>query len=346
MSHTGVLDTLTSTSGDSENKARIKDDFPTLLRPMKHTCRRRGRERTSTPVHLPASKVPVPGVPLLLQPAPLGCQPSVPVPGHTRLPSCTAGGATTSQRLKRSNNKCTTRRAAPRLCRPRSYAKAAHTRQLRQGRGRGGKPPPSTAAASGRRARRAPPPGEGGRERRGGAGGRARPDLGQGRRRGMVHADGGAHVVDGVVAAGPEERLGALQGVQAGLEEAERPRVGAGSQVPRQLLQREHDARAAAPLQPQHLGQGGQRRRGPSRRAPAAPAPHRAPRPPQRHRGPAPEGQGSRRSGRRAAEPRLPGVTAPGAPGEQRARARPGGSVSVVAHPPRLAGSAQAQELR
>lgn len=88
----------------------------------------------------------------------------------------------------------------------------------------------------------------------------------------MVHADGGAHVVDGVVAAGPEERLGALQGGQAGLEEAEPRRVGAGSQGTRQLLQREHDADAAAPLQPQHLGQGGQRRRRPPRR-PAAPAP-------------------------------------------------------------------------
>lgn len=44
MSLTGVFDTLTSTSGDSENRARIKDDFPTLLRPMKHTCNRRGRE--------------------------------------------------------------------------------------------------------------------------------------------------------------------------------------------------------------------------------------------------------------------------------------------------------------
>lgn len=35
--HTGFFETLTSTSGASENKAFIKEDFPTLLRPMKHT---------------------------------------------------------------------------------------------------------------------------------------------------------------------------------------------------------------------------------------------------------------------------------------------------------------------
>lgn len=34
---TGVLETLTSTSGVRENRALMRDDFPTLLLPMKHT---------------------------------------------------------------------------------------------------------------------------------------------------------------------------------------------------------------------------------------------------------------------------------------------------------------------
>lgn len=36
---TGVLETRTSTSGARENRARMREDLPTLLLPMKHTCR-------------------------------------------------------------------------------------------------------------------------------------------------------------------------------------------------------------------------------------------------------------------------------------------------------------------
>lgn len=37
LQHTGFLETLTSTSGARANKAFIREDFPTLLLPIKHT---------------------------------------------------------------------------------------------------------------------------------------------------------------------------------------------------------------------------------------------------------------------------------------------------------------------
>lgn len=97
----------------------------------------------------------------------------------------------------------------------------------------------------------------------------------------MIHAHGGAHVVDSVPAAGGEEHLGALQRGQAGLEEIEGRLLGAGDQVARQPLQREHDAVAAVPLQLQHLREGGQRRRRAAVRT-TGPASRR---PQQQHRG-------------------------------------------------------------
>lgn len=99
---------------------------------------------------------------------------------------------------------------------------------------------------------------------------RPRPDLGPRGRRGVLHTHGGAHVVDGVTAAGGEEHLGVLQRGQPGLEQIEGRLLCAGSQVARQPLQREHDAVAAAPLQLQHLREAGQRQRRAAIRNPRA----------------------------------------------------------------------------
>lgn len=41
MPLTGCFETLTSVSGANENKAFIKEDFPTLLLPRKQTCKKK-----------------------------------------------------------------------------------------------------------------------------------------------------------------------------------------------------------------------------------------------------------------------------------------------------------------